>query len=282
MPKEKQFIRKMTVEDLKEVINWAEAEGWNPGIYDAECFFNTDHSGFYTGEVDGEMVSAISIVKYKNHFAFLGLYLVKPEYRGNGFGIDLWNHAIGLHGTYNIGLDGVSEQQANYRKSGFMFAHRNIRYRGIKSEITRSVQSMNLGDIPFETLCQYDRRCFPSERTEFLRTWISREGTRGYGIMEANRLKGFGVIRKCVNGYKIGPLFADTAEMAENLFLALIDPLEPGVDFFLDIPEINRKATELVLKYKMENVFETARMYTKEVPDLSTEKIFGITSFELG
>ena len=49
-----------------------------------------------------------------------------------------------------------------------------------------------------------------------------------------------------------------------------------------DIPDINPQAIALVQRHKMQPGFETARMYTKETPDLPMNRIFGVTSLELG
>jgi len=89
------------------------------------------------------------------------------------------------------------------------------------------------------------------------------------------------VIRKCRQGYKIGPLFADGEAIAEKLLLALTG-IAPGEEFFLDIPEPNAAARALVCRHNMQMVFETARMYAGVAPALPLSKIFGVTSFELG
>jgi hypothetical protein len=122
---------------------------------------------------------------------------------------------------------------------------------------------------------------FPSNRLAFLKCWIHQPDGAASGYVEKGRLSGYGVIRKCRQGYKIGPLFADDEEKAEKLFLALIG-FAAGEPFFLDIPEPNIAAGELVCRHRMQKVFETARMYSGEAPALPLEKIFGVTSFELG
>ena len=85
---------------------------------------------FLLGFWEGEPVAAISVVRYDDHFAFLGFYIVKPEMRGRGLGWKIWTAGLAHAGARTIGLDGVVAQQENYRKSGFELAHRNIRYGG--------------------------------------------------------------------------------------------------------------------------------------------------------
>ena len=56
----------------------------------------------------------------------------------------------------------------------------------------------------------------------------------------------------------------------------------PGEAIYLDTPEPNAKAVALARRHGMVAVFETARIYTKAIPDLPLAEIFGVTSFEVG
>ena len=98
--------------------------------------------------------------------------------------------------------------------------------------------------------------------------------------MKDRELAAYGVIRPCRSGFKIGPLFADTDAIAEDLFRALAARAEGPV--YLDTPEVNPTAIALAERHGMRPRFETARMYTKSAPALPHERIFGITTFELG
>ena len=112
-------------------VDWAAAEGWNPGLADAECFARVDPGGFLIGEVDGEPVAVVSAVNYDDHFAFLGFFIVRPELRGHSYGLQVSQAALAHAGSRTMGLDGVVEQQDNYAKSGFARAYNNIRYGGV-------------------------------------------------------------------------------------------------------------------------------------------------------
>ncbi|MCT7656347.1 GNAT family N-acetyltransferase [Oceanimonas sp. NS1] len=84
-------------------------------------FFGRPH-GFLIGLLDDEPIATLSVIKYDDSFGFLGFYIVKPEYRGKGHGIEIWKAGINYLQDLNIGLDGVVDQQENYRKSGFNLA----------------------------------------------------------------------------------------------------------------------------------------------------------------
>src|SRR4051794_34724229 len=119
-------IRSMTAAEVELAADWAAKEGWNPGFTDAASFRAADPEGFLIGLVGDEPVSMISAITYGADYGFLGFYIVKPEHRGKGYGIQTWNAAMDRLGSRNVGLDGVLEQEANYAKSGFKAAYRNV------------------------------------------------------------------------------------------------------------------------------------------------------------
>ena len=218
-------------------------------------------------------------------FSFLGFYICRPEFRGRGLGMAIWNACIARLGKRVIGLDGVVDQQANYAKSGFILAHRNIRYGGIAKPVDHASQyCVEVDQISGPDLAQaifdYDRGFFPGSREAFVRTWIAPP-RRTVAYVEDNTVRGYATARACRNGSKIGPLFADSDAVAEDLFLAVTAQLS-GQPIFLDLPETNSDARRLAERHGLAPVFETARMYRGRAPELPLERIFGITTFELG
>jgi len=276
-------IRPMSRADLQMAIAWAAAEGWNPGLHDVDCFYAADPTGFLMGVLGDEVIATISAVKYGASFGFIGFYIVKPEYRGQGYGMQLWNAALDTLKGRNVGLDGVLAQQQNYQKSGFQFAYRNIRYEGVgDGQPTNHSEIVELSNVPFEIIAAYDQVLFPGDRVEFLQRWINQPDSIALGIVQDNQLAGYGVLRACHKGYKIGPLFADQPQWAELLLIALKATATAGAPLYLDVPELNAAAVNLAEKYEMKTVFETARMYTQVCPNLPYDRLFGVTTFELG
>lgn len=275
-------IRNVGLHEMQLLVDWAAAEGWNPGLHDTECFFAADPQGFFVGEIAGAPVGCISAVAYGQEFGFIGFYIVRPEYRGQGYGMQLWQAAMRYLGPRNIGLDGVVAQQANYQKSGFKLAYRNIRY--VAQNLSKPLATVGvvpLAEVPFEQLVAYDRALFAFDRATFLQQWISSPRTCALGILRQDRLAGYGVLRVCREGCKIGPLFADGPTEAAELFAALTMEQREG-PVFLDVPAVNPDALSLVENQGMTPVFETARMYTGAPPPIPLAKLFGVTSFELG
>ncbi|MGY3513936.1 GNAT family N-acetyltransferase [Bradyrhizobium lupini] len=275
-------IRNLRPEEIAIAVDWAAAEGWNPGLSDAACFAIPDAKGFFVGEIDGEPVATVSCVNYDDRFAFLGFYIVRWGFRDRGHGLRMWNAAIAHAGARVIGLDGVVAQQDNYRKSGFQLAHANVRYGGFVAAPSRPpADVVALDTIPLALVEADDATVFPAPRSAFLRAWIGTSGHVGRALLRDGKLAAWGVIRPCRIGRKIGPLVADDRAAAEAIVQALLESANGG-EIFLDVPAVNREAIALVESLGLKPVFETARMYTGPIAPLRTDRVFGVTSFELG
>ncbi len=273
-------IRAMGPADLNVAADWAAAEGWNPGLADTSCFTVIDPAGFLIGEHDAKPAAIISSVNYDDRFAFLGFYIVRPELRGRGFGMEIWRTALAHSGARVIGLDGVVAQQDNYRKSGFARAYANIRYGGIPAFAMAKDDTVALRDVPFHLLGADDARSFPADRPAFLRAWIDAPGHVGRALLRDGGLAAWGVIRPSRNGRKIGPLYAADRQAAESVFSALVASGEGEV--FIDVPEPNRTAIELATQHALEPCFETARMYTRPIRPIALDRVFGVATLEVG
>lgn len=279
-------IRNMQRAELDRLVDWAAGEGWNPGLSDADIFWQTDPEAFIAAELDGKLVGGGSIVSYSGHYGFMGFFIIHPDYRGRGLGNRLWHERLKrLRGRLKepavIGMDGVFDMQPYYAKGGFCFAGRDLRFEGTGEPFPALDDVLNLEDVPFTEVEAYDHAHFPAPRSEFLKSWISQPGSFSKAIMLDGKLAGFGVIRPCRTGYKIGPLFADNADFADALFRALVSQV-PGEPVYLDVPEGNPAALELAHRYNMGEVFGCAKMYFGPAPKLPEHEIFGITTFELG
>src|SRR5216110_100347 len=173
-------IRTMRPDEISLAVDWAAAEGWNPGLADAACFASVDPEGFFIAELDGAPVATVSCVNYDARFSFLGFYIVREDLRGKGYGLRIWNAAIAHAGSRVIGLDGVVAQQDNYKKSGFQLAYANVRYGGtVTAPNLPQAGIVALTDVPFASVEAYDATVFPAPRPAFLRAWISAPGHVG-------------------------------------------------------------------------------------------------------
>ncbi|MGY1503193.1 GNAT family N-acetyltransferase [Streptomyces sp. QTS52] len=281
-------VTRATPGDWLVVTGWAADEGWNPGLSDTAGFFAQDPEGFFIGRVGGEPVSAISVVNHGDAYAFLGFYLVRPDLRGRGYGITTWKTALAHAGTRTVGLEGVVAQQHNYRRSGFEPDCRTVRFTGtaLAADTPARVRPVRQEDLA--AITAYDALCGPADRPRFLEYWLTAPGHRAFvresgpgGGLASRAVTGYGVVRPGRDAHRIGPLFADTADDARALFVALTAGTG-GTEVAIDVPEPNAAAVAMVAEAGFTSSFETARMYTGPVREFARERIFGVTTLELG
>ncbi|MCA1221178.1 GNAT family N-acetyltransferase [Streptomyces sp. 8L] len=270
--------------DWAQVEQWAADENWNPGLRDGFCFRPTDPEGFFAGRIGDRPVSAVSVVRYSERYAFLGHYLVRPGLRGRGLGLATWRAAVPHAGARTIGLDAVPEQEATYRRSGFVAAYRSLRYGGGPARPAGAPVSgvERAAGARLDALAAYDARCFPAERRAFLGRWLTEPGHVGYVRLRNDVIRGYGVIRPARSGHRVGPLFADTPEDAGALLDALIAHATPEGGVFVDVPEGHEAARAVAEARGLAPVSHTVRMYAGEAPRVAEERVFGGTSLELG
>jgi GNAT superfamily N-acetyltransferase len=274
-------VRAMSRAELELALDWAAAEGWNPGLHDATPFHVADPAGFLVGLVDGEPAATISVVRHGDGFGFLGFYIVRPELRGRGFGRAIWGAGLAHVEGRAIGLDGVVAQQESYRRSGFARAWPNFRFGG-RIEGRHDPGLLDAGTVPFDLVLALDGGLFPAPREAFLAAWLAMPESRSLALLEDGGLVGLGTVRRCRHGHKVGPLYAPDRASAERLLRGLAATVPGGEELFLDVPEPNAGAMALAGDLGLSVRFETARMYKGPPPSLPLGSIFGITTFELG
>lgn len=279
-------VQPMSITDVVFCREQAAREGWNPGLYDMEVFYKTDPDGWFKAVDDrGQIMGCISAVAYDETFGFIGFFVVLPVYRGGRVGIELGRRALEYLGDRIIGQDGVFAKVANYETWGFVYCYRNLRYEwqsdcGLfaRSNIQTAAYDVSMQSAVLE----YDRHLFPCSRAGFLTEWLAMKGALVRTAWSGSQLVGYGLRRPCVAGYKIGPLFSDTQDIAMSLFASLVDAVPACTPVYLDVPEKNASAIAMVGSLGMRQCFGTARMYKNGIPELDIPRIFGVSSFELG
>ncbi|CAA0105382.1 Uncharacterised protein [BD1-7 clade bacterium] len=288
-------VRQMGQQEAQFFKEWAAREGWNPGLNDIDCFFPQDPNGFFAGFVNGAMVTTGSAIIYNDNFAFFGFLICHPDYRGEGYGLAITKERLTYVGDRCTGLDGVVDMQQKYRRNGFEIAFNNIRFEGMaptKTTVDGNHRILDARQASASCLADYDAAHFPARRQAFLQRWIRQPGTTALiacdnassdatVITDPKHIKGLIVCRPCMTGYKIGPLFSDDFDTANQLLSSVLCRIS-GQLFYLDITDDNADAHKLVDRWQMQKIFETARMYRNGKPQLPLDRIFGITTFELG
>lgn len=267
-------IRTLTLPEIGALLDWAAAEGWNPGLNDAVAFRAADPSGFFGAFVDGRMVAGISAVAYDASFGFIGLYICHPDWRGQGHGKAVWDAGMAYLGERTIGLDGVPEQQTNYAAMGFVPAYETIRMSGILTSDQANDRRI-LAAATLEEIRDLDRQCFPAARDNFLRAWLAPPN-RSMVHRRDGGVDCYAVLRPCRSGAKIGPLFAHDIDAALDLLATMSGPVQ------VDVPAAQTEWLDALAARGLESGFRTKRMYRGVPPAMNLARVFGVSSLELG
>jgi ribosomal-protein-alanine N-acetyltransferase len=296
-------IRPLCRPDIKVVTAWARAEGFAPGLGDVAIYRHTDRQGLWLGWLDEEPVGCIAGVRYNAEYGFIGLFLVTPEQRGKGYGVVLWRHALEhLSDLPCIGLEAAPERIAAYAGWGFEPASATTRWQLIQAGETEAALADGLRSsrsapgsaglalvagaaIPAEAVQRYDAAREPSPRPHFLADWLGHPAGSVQALIDGNgHCHGFGRIRPCLlrqgEGWRIGPLLADSADLARLLLQGLI-ARHRGV-VLIDVPDANAPAAPLLGELGFQPLSRTQRMYRGPRPVVPLGEVFGLACLELG
>ena len=278
-------IDAMTREEASLLDDWAASEGWNPGVNDIEVAWGVDPQAFIALRRGNELIGGGSIISYRGAAGFMGLFIVRADHRGQGLGAVLWHERLRrlrlrLEPNAPIGMDGVLDMVPFYERGGFEFLYRDLRYQGMAAS-RRDAAAVPLEDVDFARIDAYDRLHVEAPRTDFLLAWLAQGGGAGVALIDNGKFRGYGFLRPCRQGYKVGPAFADNATCGERLLHSLLS-LVTGEQVQLDVPEPNEAAVRLVESMGWTRSFACARMVNGRKPDLPVKRIFVVTSFEFG
>ena len=288
-----------TEEDFERIlINAMVKEGRRPGLKDAECFFACDPTAAFVGELNGRPICHITIAKYGDNFAFGGNFMVSNEYRGKGYGRKIYDAAIAsVKPPRSIAiLPGLLTEEANKRRGfrslfyGAHFAfHLPTAIIHFSETSERSpVQIKGIEEVNQEALFEYDSTVFGFERHSFLSKWLRVIGSHArVAINSEGSIVGYTVARPTIvkeEGYKIGPLFANSQSIAERLLKAVFEELlrqeDPAPVVSIDAPD--KKAMELCEKLQGKRLFDMVYMVLGDLPAACFDKWFGYTTVQLG
>lgn len=278
--------------ELTAVLNWAAREGWEPGLRDADAFWAADPAGFLGVESEDGLIASGAIVAYPGSAGrpgcgFMGLFIVDPQHRGRGVGRDFWYYRRDLLRSRlgpdaPIQMDGVLAMEPFYARGGFRRLHYDIRMSGtVQSPDVCASDVSDAHDVRFEDLQAYDQRCSGLSRPRFLEAWLSDPASLSLVALDDLEVIGFGSIRKTAGTAKVGPLFANSAQVAQDLLAALAEGFG-GQSLSLDVPEVNDAAMRLARNAGLAEKFRCARMVYGPDPVLDWRYTFGVTTFEIG
>ncbi len=275
----------MHVDEVSTLWEWARDEGWNPGVHDLSLVWELQPEAFLALRDATGLAGGGTIFSYGTTFGFMGLFIVRKELRQQGLGAALWHArrdtlAARLDPGATIGMDGVTAMTAFYARGGFSSQYQSLRFAG-RATGRRDPALVDLNAVGLDALIDFDRAYVAADRSAFLTQWLTQPGVQIAVATDTAGVTGFGAIRPCHEGVKIGPLHAHTSDVAERILDQLLAQAD-GEQVQIDIPAPNRAGCARVRARGLIDTFGCTRMYRGPVPQLPLAQIFGVTSFEFG
>ncbi|BBB15137.1 GCN5-related N-acetyltransferase [Candidatus Rickettsiella viridis] len=289
-------MRYMTEKDLEMVMGWCKEEKWNIGKYDASFYHKLDPKGHFLLLENGQPVGAISIIRYSSQLFTIGPFIVKKEYRNKGYGAEIWQYAMRVlekNPDATAYLHAVPPQIPRYARSGFKESFHIQRWQKTSTEnsvankdaINEGIK--NLNTVSSESIIEYDQSIFSVSRKKLLTEFMQCQHVAGFASTDdSGKVTGLGIIRPCIEGFRVGPLYADHIENAQKLFRVLLGAVNNST-VFLDAPSHNPYIESFTQHFNLNRVPEadTVAMFKGDVPPSLLEnkhKNYAICSLEIG
>ena len=213
---------------------------WHVSPLEFSCAYALDPTGFYVGELNGEIISLINCIKYPGHSAFISTFLVKAEHRGKGYGRQTWDTAWkSLNKSTTLGLDAVIDMVPKYETLGFHSVWNTSIVVLDLEKMTKNFAEVSISSLlikPIDTnditkVIEYDASIFGTSREGFIRAWVTIPGSKSWvAVDERGNLTGYIAVRPVISGVDIktgplslGPLYADSDLIAKLLLKAMAE-----------------------------------------------------------
>jgi len=130
------LVRRMSLEDERQVYKWIESAGdWAVSV-DLEVAFDMrgDNDGFCVGELNGEMIASIVVTQVADDLSYISHVYVVEQYRKRGFARRMFTAAHDIFDRRNwmgiFGFDTMDYMQSMYEKFGYKSAYNATVYQG--------------------------------------------------------------------------------------------------------------------------------------------------------
>ncbi|XP_028391476.1 uncharacterized protein LOC114516252 [Dendronephthya gigantea] len=280
-----------------------EKEGWMPGLNDIDCYLALDPTSLYVGELNGKPIAIAAMYKYDDQYRHFGCYIVDKAFRGRGYGMQLTaevlrqselNGIISLYSVQNM----VEKYEKVMKAVPQWVAERHIvdiptTFSFLKDAISSNASPpfsiKQVSDVDLKALFDYDTKVFGYKREKFVERLL-QVGHARVALDQQNEIVGYAAARVLYNpdnGYRVGPVFCESIEIATYLLKELLqDLLQSGKStkqaLTIDIPLGNPTANEFAKILHGKIILKCVFACSNGLPKSVFKKWFAVTYVEAG
>jgi GNAT superfamily N-acetyltransferase len=210
-------LRLMTIKDIPEGMRLKDVAGWNQAAVDWERFLSTNPQGCFAAERDGRVVGTSATIVYEGRFAWIGMVLVDPQYRGQGIGTALLERAIHYLDKQSVPcmkLDATPQGKPLYEKFGFQSEYGIERWM-LKRQLNEN--AVGKAAIEIEDALRLDREIFGADRSKLLRCLTEAAPDFTLVARQEARVAGYTFGRRGSRADHLGPWMACNEDVATKL-----------------------------------------------------------------
>ena len=211
-------LRTLKTDDIAAGMRLKDLAGWNQTPADWRCFLESSPQGCFAAEVDGQVVGTAATIIYEERFAWIGMVLVDPEFRGRGIGTRLLQRTIEHLDAIDIGtmkLDATPAGRPIYQKLGFVDEYEIERWL-LKRSVPDAASSADLHPVSDRVL-QLDREIFGADRSPLLRSLAAENPDFALAAERDGEIAGYTFGRRGTLADHLGPWMARDEETAAAL-----------------------------------------------------------------
>jgi GNAT superfamily N-acetyltransferase len=212
----------MTPADIPAGMRLKELAGWNQSEADWERFLAASPDGCFVAEVDGAVRGTAATISYEGKFAWVGMVLVDPEFRGKGIGTQLLEKTIEYLDAAKIPaikLDATPLGKPIYEKLGFVTEYEIERMilKRDAADGSRQTDSSRVDNRQLRMVFDRDREIFGADRSGLLQSLHDNAPELTLVLERSNNLAAYAFGRRGSFADQMGPWMAADAQACEEL-----------------------------------------------------------------
>lgn len=240
--------------------------GWNQTPRDWERFLDASPAGCFVAEAEGQVCGTVATILYEGRFAWIGMVLVDPAYRGQGIGTRLLDRAIeyldGL-GVPTIKLDATPQGKPIYERRRFVVEYeieRWVRRGHLQRPQAGEAEASTGPRASLEEILKEDIEIFGADRGALLRSLHQDAPDFTTTVHQRGEMAGYTLGRRGSLADHLGPWMARNQAAAQTLLESFLSH-SASQDVFVDCVRSNPNACPLLRAAG----FEFARPLTRMV-----------------
>jgi len=276
-------IEQLIRDDLIAAENLSTTVGWNQTYEDWSRLLELFPDTCFAGYSEGTLVATSTLAIYEDRVGWIGMVLVHPEYRTQGYGSAIFEHALeaGQESDLDvIGLDATDAGRHIYNQYDFERIVGINRWRGTLDWQGDKLEKSTGPISDVDAVATFDANRTGVDRRRLLEHLLDSDTVTGFRVPANGVLRGFAVLRPGRTCPQLGPIVAVDRDALHSLLASAAE----AVDGEVVIDTLDRDAYRAPLEMAGLSISRSLHRMTYEgtKPALHQEDVIAATGFEWG